>query len=501
MIVAAIFTVMIARMFYVVITGNRGEVKNIYHHKSIEQRGDIFDRNGVLLATDLKTKSLYASSILVKNPKSIAKSLSKIFKDLSYKDALKKLTKKNRHGWVLIRRNLTPNQVEKIRDLKVAGLVFQDDKIRVYPHKSVISHYVGYVDTDRKGLAGIEIEHNKKLASGKNINTAMDIRIQDVLHNGLLKSYKENKAKSAAGIVVNVTNGEVLAMVSLPNFDPNLQNQASSRQRFNRVTNGVYELGSVLKIFSNAIAFEDNLVTLEDEYDVSKPIKYGRFTINDDHHVKDILNVGEIFAHSSNIGTVRIAEKIGVHRQKDFLQSLGLLSRVKADFPGLGKPIYPKRWRDINLYTISYGHGIAITPLHLAMGVSGVVNDGIYNHPKFILKSENKHKSYRVLSIPTSELIRDMMKDVVENGTGGKANIKGYPIGGKTGTAEKSEGGRYNEKKTLSSFVAAFPIDKPKYLIYVMFDQTDAEFNTGGMIAAPAAGEIIKNIIPILKLY
>jgi len=296
---------------------------------------------------------------------------------------------------------------------------------------------------------------------------------------------------------MDVTNGEVLALSSLPEFDPNLQNEAGPDQRFNRITNGVYELGSVFKIFTNAMAFEKDLVKTTDVYNVKDPIKYGRFMIKDDHPDKPEMTVAEIFDHSSNIGTVKIAEKVGIENQKDFLEKIGLLKKINTEFPGLGKPIYPRSWSQISLYTISYGHGIAITPLHLANAVSAIVNGGTLYNPSF-LKLTKQPSGKRVIKESTSETMKKMMRNVAVEGTGKKANIEGYEVGGKTGTANRAESGGYNENLTMASFVAVFPMSKPKYLVYVIFDRPNYSFNTGGMVAAPVAGRVVKNIAPLL---
>lgn len=498
--IVVIFCAIIVRMGFVVITGDKVRIRGIYDPQRIDKRGNIYDRNGVLVATDLKTKSLYVSSALVRDHRNIAKSLSEIFSDLSYDEVFKKISRKNKKHWILIRRNLTPSQVEQVRDLQLAGLLFEDDRIRVYPQKSISSHYVGYVDLDRKGLSGIEIEHDNQLINGEKVELAMDVRLQDILHDELLSGMEESKSVAAAGIIMDVNNGEILALSSLPGFDPNLQNVASSKQRFNRVTNGTYELGSVLKIFTNAIAFEEDLVKMSDVFSVKEPIKYGKFTIEDDHHVKDELTVEEIFADSSNIGTVKIAEKIGVKKQKEFLEKLGLLKKVDTDFPGLGKPIYPKRWREINLYTISYGHGIAITPLHLASTVSAMVNGGNLYRPSFVKLKDQPKVQKKVIKDSTSIAVKLLLRKAVTDGTGRNANVEGYEVGGKTGTAERAEFGSYNKRKTMASFIAVFPANNPKYLVYVLFDRPNVSFNTGGMVAAPIAGKIVKNIAPLLDV-
>ncbi len=321
--------------------------------------------------------------------------------------------------------------------------------------------------------------------------------MQDILNDELVNGMEEFHAKAAAGIVLNVNNGEVLALSSIPGFDLNLQHEATQDQRFNRVANGVYELGSVMKLFTNAVAFEENLVKINDVYNVREPIKYGRFTIKDDHFVKDEMTVGEIFAYSSNIGTVQIAKKIGVDNQKDFLGKIGFLKKVDSNFPGLGKPIYPRTWREINLFTIAYGHGIAITPMHLVLATAALVNGGNLYNPSFV-KLEDQPRAKRVVKESTSAMMRLLLRKVVLEGTGKNANVDGYEVGGKTGTAERAEFGRYNERQTLASFVAIFPMSKPKYLVYVIFDRPNSMFNTGGMVAAPVAGRVIKNIAPML---
>ncbi len=264
----------------------------------------------------------------------MAHAIAQIFPDMTFNEILKKISDgKRSKQWILIRRNLTPTQVEQVQNIKMAGLLFEDDRIRVYPQKSIASHYVGYVDLDRKGLAGIEMQYDRDLVNGEDIKIAMDVRVQDILHDELVNGVEEFRAKAAAGVVMDIETGEILALSSLPDFDPNLQADASADSRFNRVTNGIYELGSVMKVFTNAIAFEKDLVNLDDVYNVRDPIKYGRFTIKDDHAVKPEMTVAEIFAFSSNIGTVKIADKIGIENQKEFLEKF--LGLKKLNLQGL----------------------------------------------------------------------------------------------------------------------------------------------------------------------
>lgn len=485
-------------MFLIVTTGDKVTISNIYDKGKLEKRANIFDRHDTLLATDLKTKSLYISSVLVKDAAILSERVAAIFPDLSKEEILRKISANKRSKqWILIRRNLTPLQVDEVQNLKMAGLIFEDDRIRVYPQKSIVSHYVGYVDRDRKGLAGMEMQYERDLSKNEDLQTAMDVRVQDILHDELLNAMETYRAKAASGVVVNVNTGEVIALSSIPDFDANSSNKASADEYFNRVTNGVYELGSVMKVLTNALAFEEDVVKPSTIFNVRDPVKYGRFTISDYHPIKDDMTVEEIFAYSSNIGTVKIAEKIGIEKQKDFFSKIGMLKKLDAEFPGLGRPIYPHIWRDISLYTISYGHGIAITPLHLAMATAAIVNGGTLYKPSF-LKLTQQPEGKRVIKESTSKTMQKIMRATVEYGTGKNANVEGYEVGGKTGTAERAESGSYNTNLTTASFIAAFPISKPQYLVYVVFDRPNYIFNTGGMVAAPVAGKVIKNIAPLL---
>jgi len=495
------FLAVLIRMFVVIFAGDKGKIIQTYDLQEGSERGSIFDRNGLLVASDIKTKSLYVSSILVRNPKDIANRLAPLFDDLSEKDILDRISKdkkSNNKKWILIKRNLTPTQVESVQKLQKAGLIFEDDLIRIYPQKSNVAHFIGYVDPDRKGLSGIELAYNQELEQQIDIISSLDIGVQDIVRDELENGIEEFGAKAATAIVMDVNNGEVISMVSLPDFDPNVQSEADANSRFNRSTSGVYEMGSVFKIFTCAMALEENLFEFNDNFNVSEPIRYGRFTINDDHKVKDVLTFKEVFAHSSNIGTIKIAEKIGVEKQKYYLKQFGLLDKLQTNFPGLGKPLYPRTWREINLFTIAYGHGIAVSPLHIATAVSAIVNGGFLYQPSFV--KTNNPSAKKVLSDAASQKMRELMKFTATQGTGKKADILGYDVGGKTGTAERAEYGGYNRNQTMTSFVATFPISQPKYLVLVVFDRPDYMFNTGGMVSAPVAGRIIKNIAPILGI-
>ena len=491
------FLILILRLFFLVAFGNKIAVGNFYDNHKLRKRGDIIDCNNIILATDLRAKALYVNSALIRDAKLVAHKLTASLPNSSYNEILRKISNKENLNWILIARNITPNQQKEIQNLKIAGLIFDNDLVRVYPQKSILSHLVGYVDVDRNGLAGIEKEYNDRLKFGDNIKLAMDVRVQDILEDQLIIGINKYNAAAAAGIVMNVNNGEIIALSSLPNFGPNHQEIAKNDQLFNRATQGVYEPGSIFKIFTDATAFENNLIKISDSYNVAEPIKHGRFTISDYHPIKDQMSVEEIFIYSSNIGTVKIAQKIGIDRQKNFLKKINLLDSLETDFPGLAKPIYPRQWKEINLFTISYGHGIAVTPLHIATTVAAIANGGILYQPSFI-KLSDKFYGRRVIKEQTSEIMKKLLRKVTTDGTGRNADIEGYEVGGKTGTSNYAEEGRYNEHKTMASFAAIFPISNPQYLVYVMFDRPNSDFNTGGMVAAPVAGKIVKDIAPIL---
>lgn len=496
-----VFFLVAVRLIMVVALGDQVFISKFYGQNKNQKRGNIIDRNGIVVATDLKAKSLYISSVLVKDPQTMARALVSVFPELKAEDIVKKILKKRDRNWILVKRGVTPKEQEAVNELKMAGLIFDEDLVRIYPQKSIVAHIVGYVDTDRNGLAGVEMSYDKQLKVGKDLQLALDIRLQDVLSDELAKGIEKYKALAGSGLIMDVNNGEVLAVASQPTFDPNRQIDATHDERFNRATYGLYELGSIFKIFTNTIAFEDSLVKMTDSFDVTNPIKYDRFTIKDDHPIKGYATVAEIFSHSSNIGTIEIAKKIGVSRQKEMLKEMGLLDKIESDFPALSKPIYPKIWREINLYTIAYGHGIAVTPLHMATAVSAIANGGVLHNPSFAKLPENEElKGHRIIKPSTAETMKKMLRNVVTGGTGGFANIEGYEVGGKTGTAERAEYGKYDKKKTMASFVAVFPISNPKYLVFVSFDRPNYTFNTGGMVAAPVAGNVIKGIAPILGI-
>jgi cell division protein FtsI (penicillin-binding protein 3) len=468
-------------------------------------RADIVDRNGVLMATSLRTASLYANPRLVLDPEQAALQLATALPDIDVKDIENKL--RSNRGFVWLKRHLTPRQQYAVNRLGIPALNFQREERRMYPMGSLAAHALGFTDIDNRGLAGVERYFDKELRTRQeNMALSIDVRVQHVMEHELGVAMKKFSAIGAAGLVMDVNTGEVVAMSSLPSFDPNQPGDIDQDLRFNRTTLGVYEMGSTFKIFTTAMALDAGTVSLEGGYDATNPIRIARFTIRDFHAKKRWLSVPEIFMYSSNIGTVKMALDVGIPGHRNFLTSIGMMKPVAIELSETGAPLTPDRWREINSMTISFGHGLAVSPLHLVAGVSAMVNGGIYRTPTLIRREPTEVSvGKRVIAADTSAKMRRLMRLVVENGTGRNAAAPGYLVGGKTGTAEKVSGHGYKKKALISSFVAAFPMHKPRYVVLVMLDEAKGiketfGYATGGWVAAPAVGAIVQRIAPVLGL-
>ena len=495
-----IFIILVGRIILLSLSSQKS-INSLPSNSSYSlKRGNIYDRNGVVLATDIQTKTLYLRKTLIKNPSLVTQKLQNLFPKDNIKSILDRaFTKNNHQEWFLIKRNLTPNQEVLVNNLHIAGLVLKKDISRIYPYDFIISHILGYTNIDHKGISGIELQYDKQLRQNHHINLAIDIKLQSLLFYEVQKAFDKYNAIGAAGIIMDVNNGEIVSAVSLPSFRLSNADRANKNSKFNRLTYGVYEIGSILKIITNAIVFEENIIKKNDKFDVSQPIKYGRFTINDYHKINKKITVEEIFTQSSNIGTVKIVQSITPEIQKKYFNDLGLTKKVNLDFPSLSFPIFPKRWSKINLYTISYGHGIALSPIHISNAVSAIVNGGVLQKPSLIkLKSTPQGK--KIFKKSTSNIINQFLKNTVANGTGRNAATKFIEIGGKTGTAEKPENGRYNKNKTITSFISTIPADKPQYTILILIDEPKAKFKTGGYIVAPIIKNIVEKIYPIIGI-
>lgn len=465
-------------------------------------RAAILDRNGVLLATDLSTYTLFADPKYVHDPRETAYRLASVIPELDPASVEAKLRKGGRY--VLLQHSLTPQQHHDIIQLGLPGVDFDKGVTRTYPHGSLFSHILGYTSVDNRGIAGLEHRFDEALRVDQTpIQLSVDSRIQHILHTELSTAMAEYSAVGAAGIVMDAKTGEIMGMASLPDFDPNNPMASPKSNKFNRVSKGLYELGSTFKIFNTAMAIDAGIVSINDRYDARKPLKVGRFTINDFHAENRWLTVPEIFLHSSNIGSAQMALDVGGAEQQAFLRRIGFFDRLPVELPETGTPLRPDIWRPINTMTVSYGHGLSVSPLHLATGVAAMVNGGILHRPTLV-KAEIEPAGDRVVSARTSDTIRTLMRLNALEGSGTKAIVEGYAVGGKTGSAEKPGGAKgYNRKALISSFIGAFPMHDPRYVVYVILDEPQGTkdtlfYATGGWVAAPSVGAIIRQIGPLL---
>lgn len=472
-------------------------------HGDEMQRADIIDRNGILLATSLPSVSLYARPHEIRDPAGVAQKIVSVLPNLSVTDVAAHLA--TDRGFIYLMRNLTPRQQYDVNALGIPGLYFQDGEKRVFPQGSLAAQVVGLTDLDNKGIAGIEKKFDKELKSRHEpLRLSVDLRVQTVLHDELARTMGEFNAIGAAGIVLNVHTGEVLAMSSLPDYDPNDLGAATPNEMFNRATLGVYEMGSTFKLFTAAAALDSGAVGINSTFDATHPIKVARFQISDDHAQNRWLSIPEILIYSSNIGAAKMALQMGTDTQKAYLARFGMLKPAPIELPEVGSPLVPQTWREINTMTIAFGHGLAVTPIQEVAGISSLVNGGVYHEPTLLAQNaDDQISGTQVIKPQTSAELREMMRMVVTDGTGKFADVPGYDVGGKTGTAEKSGVGGYHHKLNLSSFVGAFPINDPQYLVLAMIDEPHGNaqshgYATAGWNAAPAVGRIIAQIGPML---
>lgn len=468
-------------------------------------RADIVDRNGEVLAVNLQTSSLFARPYQVKNAQALAARITQILPDVSHAELVEKLQSSKRFVW--IKRKLTPSQKWALNAIGDPALAFQDEEDRLYPHGRLAAHVLGYTDVDGNGLAGVEHYFNDRLVdparTGEPLQLSLDIRVQYALADELGAAMRAHQAIGAAGLVMDVNTGEIVAMVSMPDYDPNNVKGVGDSERFNRATKGVYELGSTFKTFTFANALDSGVATLDDGYDATKPLKVSRFLIRDDHPKSRYLTLPEIFAYSSNIGTAQLALDVGTEQQQAFMQDLGLLETAPIELTEIGAPLLPTNWQKISTMTISYGHGIAVSPVHLAAGISAVVNGGYMNAPTLLHNSSAWPNGRKVISENTSRQMRQLLRLAVSKGTGGRSDARGYRVGGKTGTAEKAAAGGYNRKALISSFMGVYPMDDPQYAVFALLDEPKGTKETfgyasGGWVAAPVVKNVILRTAPLL---
>jgi cell division protein FtsI (penicillin-binding protein 3) len=480
-------------------------------------RPDILDRNGAVLATDVKAPSLFGEPRRIIDKDEAIELLTATLPDLDTAEVRDRLSSKK--GFVWLKREITPKQQQSIHRLGIPGIGFLRENKRVYPTGNEVAHLIGLVNIDNQGIAGMEKWlDNQGLADlhragfatdrlQRPVELSIDLRVEHALRDELLKAKDKFKTKAASGLVANVNTGEIVAMVSLPDFDPNDPKEAHDPDRINRLTTGVYEMGSTFKAFTLAMALDTGKYDLNSMWDARGPLHYGRFAIHDDEPKGRFLNMREVFYFSSNVGAARIALSQGVEAHKAFLRKMGQLDRLRTELPESASPILPKRWGELNTVTISFGHGMAVAPLQAVMGVSALVNGGYLIPPTFMKRTEEEARAVakRVIKPETSEKMRYLMRLNAEVGTARKADVKGYYIGGKTGTAEKVINGRYAKKKVLTAFTAVIPADKPQYQLLIMLDEPQPlketyGFITSGWNAVPTAGNVISRIGPLLGI-
>lgn len=480
-------------------------------------RPDILDRNGNVLATDVLTPSLFAEPRRIIDADEASELLVAVMPDLANTDYRERLASKR--GFVWLKRDISAKQQREVYKLGVPGVGFLNETKRTYPKSAEVSHVLGYVNIDNQGSAGIEKWldsngladlHRAGFASDRNqapIELSLDLRVQHAVRDELIWARDKFKAQAAAGIVMDVRTGEIIAMVSVPDYDPNNPHDAVDPTRINRLTKGTYEMGSTFKAITLAMGLDSGKVKLSSTFDARMPLRFGKFDIHDFHAQNRVLSVPEIFTYSSNIGAARVALAIGVEGHKAFLKKLGQLDRLQTELPESAKPIVPRHWGELNTITIAFGHGLSVAPLQAVMGVAALVNGGHLMPPTFLKRTQEEALavSQQVIKPDTSVMMRYLMRLNAEKGSATKVDVKGYYVGGKTGTAEKAINGRYAKNRLLTDFMAILPSDNPRYLVMVMLDEPQPLPETHGYATAawnagPATAHIITRVAPMLGL-
>jgi len=515
---AVVYGIIAARLvMFAVVSDSRVAHRVVSGDAIATARPDILDKNGEVLATDVRVPSLYAEPRRLIDVDEAVEMLTADLPDLDATELRERLA--SRRGFVWLKRDINPEQQREIYRRGLPGIGFLNENKRAYPNGAEVSHLIGRVDIDNQGTAGIErwldnqglaALHLAGLATDRlqtPVELAVDLRVQHAMRDELAKAREKFKAIAAAGLVLNVRTGEIVSMVSEPDYDPNVPHNPRDPSLINRLTTGVYEMGSTFKAFTVAMGLDSGKVTLKSSFDAHNPLHYGKFDIHDFEPMQRSLTVPEIFTYSSNIGAARIAMAMGIDAHKTFLKKMGQLDRLRTELPESAEPIVPKRWGELNTITIAFGHGLSVAPLQAVMGVGALMNGGILLPPTFLKRTEAEAQSLgkRVIKPETSRLMRYLMRLNVEKGTAGKADVAGYYIGGKTGTADKVVFGRYSKTRVLTDFMAVLPADQPRYLLLIMLDEPKAltethGFTTSGWNAVPTGGAVVARIAPLLGI-
>ncbi|GLQ78625.1 peptidoglycan glycosyltransferase [Mesorhizobium huakuii] len=470
-------------------------------------RPDIVDRNGEVLATDIKTASLFAEPRRIVDADEAIEKLSTVLPEIDYEQTYHKL--KSGAGFVWLQRQLTPKQQADIMQLGIPGFGFRTEKRRFYPSGETSSYIVGLTNIDNQGISGMEKYIDEQglsdlQASGlavakdlKPVKLSIDLRVQHVVRDEIAAGLERYRALGAGAVVLNVKTGEVVAMASVPDFDPNNPYNAQEKDRLNRMSAGLYEMGSTFKSFTSAMALDSGKATMNSRFDASHPIRVGHQAIHDFHGKNRVLSLPEVFLYSSNIGSAREAELVGIEGHREFLHRLGILERMQTELPEVARPTEPKVWKQVNSFTIAFGHGVSTTPLQAAVGCAALMNGGYLMNPTFLVRTQQEAMAIakKVVSEKTVEGMRYLYSLNAEKGSARNARVPGYRVGGKTGTAEKVINGRYSKELNFNTFVAAFPIDDPQYLVFTIADAPHPEKPGMTDVAAANAGVMAGNII------
>jgi cell division protein FtsI (penicillin-binding protein 3) len=495
-----------------------GEEKRMARVADRIPRPDIVDRNGVVLATDVSVASLYADPRKIQDKEEAVELISTTLPDVDAAELRRKITAPGR-AFVWIKRQVSPEERDAVYNLGIPGVAYVNERKRVYPQGRLAAHTVGFVDVDNQGIAGIEkyldtagaiytaslSEPGKPVAEPAQL--AMDVRVQHALIDEVGKAIVKFKAIAGGGIVMDIRTGEIIALASLPDFNPNAESKNFGKDQQNKMLSGVYELGSVIKAVTFAMAFEEGVMIMNSRFDARFPLVIGSARINDFHAQRRVLSVPEVFTNSSNIGTAKMALSVGIEKHRAFLGRVGLLDKLITEVPETARPLLPKRWSKLVSATAAFGHGFAVQPLQGLSVVSGILNQGKMVPPTFMRRSveEADALAQQIIKPSVSSNMRELFRLNAIEGSASKADVPGFRVGGKTGTAEKVVNGRYSKEKRLASFIGAFPMEDPRYAILVMLDEPKAlpetyGFATSGWNAVPTSGAIIARIAPMLGI-
>jgi cell division protein FtsI (penicillin-binding protein 3) len=515
---ALVYAVIAARLMMLAMMADPHSARRaIPQDRLATARPDIVDRNREILATDIRTASLFAEPHRIIDIDEAVELLTAVMPDLDATKLRERLASKRRFAW--LKREITAQQQRDVYRLGLPGIGFLKENMRVFPSGPLGSPVIGYVDVDNRGRGGIEKWlddngladlHLAGIATDRlqePVELAVDLRVQQAVRDELILARERFRANAAGAIVTDVRTGEILALVSIPDYDPSNPREAQEKTRVNRLSYGLYEMGSTFKALTLAMALDSGRVTLDSTFDASKPLHVGRFIIHDFHAQNRTLSVPEIFTYSSNIGAARIARLLGVEYHKSFLRKMGQLDRLRTELPESREPIMPRHWGELNTVTIAYGHGLAVSPLQATMAVGALMNGGLLIPPTFLKRSEAEAKALgtQVVKPSTSVMMRYLMRLNAEKGSAKKADIPGYYVGGKTGTAQKLVDGAYSKTKVFTTFMAVLPSDQPQYLLTIIMDEPQGTPETHGSTTAAwnagaAAGAIIARIAPMLGI-